>query len=50
MFDTQLKNVRQVYLEEACNFVKSQTIVLQKYLTKEHHKLVERFIEFKLRT
>ena len=37
-------------MAEALEFVKSQTETLSKHLTKEHHKLIERFMAFKDRT
>lgn len=50
VFETQLKNVKTIAMQEALQFVKNQSEAIQKHLTREHHKLVNRFIEFKERT
>ena len=50
VFQTQLKNVKTLAIQDAINFIKIQSEFIQKHLTKEHHKLVEQFIAFKGRT
>ena len=37
-------------MAEALDFVKSHTENISKHLTKEHQKLIDRFIAFKVRT
>ena len=48
--NTQLKNVKVIALQEARDFIRSQSEAIQKHLTREHHKLVQRFIDYKDRT
>ena len=50
MHQTQLKNCKAIAIQEATEFIKSQSEAIQKLLTKEHHKLILRFIDFKART
>lgn len=50
VFQTQLKNVKTFAQEEASNFVAIQTDAISKHITKEHHKIIERFMAFKERT
>lgn len=37
-------------MQEAREFIKVQTDKIQRHLTKEHHKLVDRFLDYKNRT
>lgn len=34
-------------MQEALEFIKNQSKLISKYLTKEHHKLVHNFLEYK---
>ena len=42
--------MRILALQEAKDFIKNKSVEIQKHLTKEHHKLIDRFIAFKART
>ena len=37
-------------MDEARQWIKAKSIEIQKHITKEHHKLIERFIAYKERT
>lgn len=50
VFDTQMRNLRVVHIQEAQEYVKSKTEQISKHLTREHHKLIQRFQDFKQRT
>ena len=50
VFQTQLRNAKTYAMEEASNFVSNQTDAISKHITKEHHRIVERFMAFKDRT
>jgi len=49
-FDRQVKQIKPIIFEKAVKFVKEQTQTATKLLTREHHKLVQRFIDHKERT
>ena len=50
VFQTQLKNAKTFAMEEASNFMSNQTDAISKHITKEHHRILERFMAFKDRT
>ena len=50
VFETQMRDLKTVYLHEAIDFIKKKTVDIQSYLTQEHQKLVKRFIDWKERT
>ena len=49
-YDSSLKNVRFIVMEEALEWVKKQSVTISKHLTNEHHKLIEKMLDYKERT
>ena len=50
VYENSLKNLQSMAIKEALDFIKYQSGSIQKHLTTEHHKLVEKFQAFKDRT
>lgn len=49
-YDSSLKNVRFIVMQEALDWVKKQSVSISKHLTNEHHKLIEKMLDYKERT
>ena len=49
-FDQKVKDIKPFVLDQACVFLKDQTQAVTKLLTKQHHILVQQFIDFKARS
>ena len=50
MHKTQIKNVKAVAMQEAVEYVKKKGNAVADLLTREQHKMVKQFLEFKQRT
>ena len=49
-FDRKIKEMQPFVFDKACAFIREQTMATQKMLTRQHHSILQQFLDWKERT